>query len=112
MFRRTFMKDFQVRKYARPSTYGGSITSNIHLLGKSELRIKRITLLLGMTFVMISATGDFEIFYEIVKHTKQPYHRALYEDSIPKEVKIPNEEIIENYHTIDEMKQFLKVYDL
>ena len=112
MFRRSFMNEFKVRKYARYSAFPLTVSSNISILGSGTIKIQRMLVIFLTSMIFVSATGSFELFYEIVTHPKPAYHKTLYEKSIPAEVREPNTEIIENYKTINEMKQFLKIYDL
>ncbi len=53
------MEAFKVRKYAITSGQGGSVASNHSFNGFYELRSARVAIFLGVTFVIVSATGDF-----------------------------------------------------
>lgn len=62
--------------------------------------------------MVISATNDFEVFYEIFTHYPAPVARTYYEMSVPAEIKKPNDEIIENWKKIHEAKQLLKTFEV
>lgn len=83
MFRRSFMSAFQIRKYAKPSMDLGILSSNYPWVSSTEVNIRKYGILAITIFLTISATGDFEVFYEMVSHTKPVYNQTLYENDVP-----------------------------
>ena len=73
MFRRSFMQAYQVRKYGKPAMQYGILSSNLSLISRSEMMVRRIGIYCATAFFMVQATGDFEIFYELFTHLK-PIH--------------------------------------
>ena len=87
MFKRAFMNEFKVRKYARQGGYAGSISSNIHIIGTGTIKRQRAAVYVMTTLMIIMATDNFEVFYEIFGHIKPAYNKALYEQKVPVEVR-------------------------
>ena len=104
MFKREFMQSFKITKYARQSGKFGRVSSNCTILTRPDLYIKRIGLFAITTFMIVNATRDFEVFYELFVHLRQPLNKVLWEDKVPDSVRIPNEEIIENWRQIHAIK--------
>ena len=90
MFRRSFMSAFQIRKYAKPGMQYGILSSNYPWISNTDLYVRRVGIYALTIFLTVSATGNFEIFYELVTHTKPVYNKTLYENDIPDSVRIPN----------------------
>lgn len=112
MFRRSFMEAYQIRKYGKPGTQFGILSSNRSFLSRTETIIRRGAIYTAAIFLTIQATGDFTIFYELFTHLKPIYNATLYQNSIPAEVRIPNEEIIENWNKIHEAKDLMKTFEV
>ena len=112
MFRRSFMQAYQIRKYGKPGTQFGILTSNRSFISKAELTIRRTGIYALTIFTIIGASGNFEFFYEVFTHLKPTYNAALYENSVPEEVRVPNEEIIEKFNKLHEAQDLMKTYQV
>lgn len=112
MFRRSFMQAYQIRKYGKPATQYGILSSNSSVISRTERIIRRGAIYVAAIFLTIQATGDFTIFYEFFTHLKPVYNATLYQNSIPAEVRVPNEEIIENWNKLHEAKDLMKTFEV
>lgn len=91
MFKRSFMESFKITKYARQSGQFGRVSSNSSIVPRFDLRIQRAGVFILTAFMLISATGDFTIFYEFFSHLPQPYNKPIWQDAVPASVRLPNE---------------------
>jgi hypothetical protein len=89
------MQAFKVRKNANPTGYLGSASSSFAYVSRPDRIATRIVLYAVTSLFMINATnGGFEFFYETFYHLPAPVHKTYYENSVPKEIREPNDEII------------------
>ena len=81
------MNEFKVRKYAKNSGYPISVSSNIHIIGTGTIKRQRAVVFFMTSMIMVLATNNFEVFYEMFGHIKPAYNKTLYEDKVPAEVR-------------------------
>lgn len=111
MFKRPFMETLKINKYARQAGNSGRISSNLTVKLTNEIIIQRILVYFLTTCVVTTATADFSFFYEIFTHLPQPVNKPRWENSVPDYVKIPNEEVIEGWNKIHQMRALQKTFD-
>lgn len=78
MFKRSFMEAFKVRKYGNPSAYLGSVTTNFTGAQRNDHKLMRIGTYLTAAILLINASRDFSIFYEIFFHLPAPAARTYF----------------------------------
>lgn len=85
------MESFKVRKHANPSAYLGSVSTNFAYVSRFDNLVTRIGMFVAVSLLMISATSDFTIFYELFYHVPNPKFQTYYENSVPKELRKQND---------------------
>ena len=112
MFRRSFMEAFKVRKNANPTGYLGSASSSFAYVSRPDRITTRVIIYVATALFTINATNGFEVFYETFYHLPAPVHKTYYQNSVPKEIREPNDEIIENWKKVHEAKRLLSSFEV
>lgn len=111
MFKRSFMESFKITKYGRQSGQFGRISTNVSIMFRFDLFVHRFGIFVLTAFLVNSAFTDFTIFYELFSHLKQPVNKPLWENSVPPAVKVPNDEIMENWNKLHQMRDLQKAFE-
>ena len=101
-----------MRKNANYGCYLGTISSNFKVVSRRDRILQRVGMFALGTMLMINATRDFGVFYEIFYHLPEPATKTYYEHKIPKEVANANNEIIQNWQKIHKAKKLLRTYQV